>query len=140
MSSKNHKKATHISGLYVSSLIEISLFHNPPTHPSQVKSSQVKQKKDSILNPTNLHIRIRHRIRPGPILNVVEIATHMLALIVGPVPTHALSTRVGCRVESEDIDVGETHEVYAEDLDAVVYSSVNTTFFFFFFAGTGGRR
>lgn len=70
--------------------------------------------------PTRLNISIRHSIRPGPILDVVEIPAHMLALVVRPVATHTLLARLAGRMEGEHVDVAQTHQVDSQDLDAVV--------------------
>ena len=63
----------------------------------------------------SLHIKVRHRIVVIPILDLVKVSAYMVTLVVRPVSLLTL-----LRVEREDIDVRKTHEVHAEDLDAVV--------------------
>lgn len=63
----------------------------------------------------DLHIKLRHRIFVGPILDLVKVPAYVVALVVWPVALLAF-----LRVESEDVDVGEAHEVHAQDFDAVI--------------------
>ena len=63
----------------------------------------------------SLHIKVRHRIVVSPILDLVKVPAHMVTLVVRPVSLLTL-----LRVESKDVDVRKSHEVHAEDLDAVV--------------------
>ena len=62
------------------------------------------------------NISLGHGVVIGPLLDVVEVAAHVVALVVWPVALLA-----GLLVEGEDVDVGQTHEVHAQDLDAVVW-------------------
>lgn len=90
-------------------------------HAKVVKCSFLSPRYPSPLI-NHLHIFIRHSISIRPILNLVEIAAHMVAFVIRPIPYPS-----GLLVEGEDIDVGETHEVHAQDLDAVVYP-ISTTY------------
>ena len=58
---------------------------------------------------TTLHISIRHSICPRPILDMIKVATHMLALIIGPIPAHTLLARLTRWVESENVDITQAH-------------------------------
>ena len=49
------------------------------------------------------------------ILDRIEIPTYMVSIVVGPV---SLEPFFG--MKREDVDVGEAHEVYAEDFYAVI--------------------
>lgn len=49
------------------------------------------------------------------VLDGIEIPANMVAIIVRPVAVESFF-----RMKREDVDVGETHEVYAEDLYAVI--------------------
>lgn len=46
----------------------------------------------------------------------------MLALVIGPVAAHALFAGLACGVESEDVDVAQTHEIDSQNLDAVIWT------------------
>jgi hypothetical protein len=65
--------------------------------------------------PTRLNIHIRHRIIVRPLLHLLKIPAHMLTLIIRPVPLFAL-----LGMERKHIHIGQTHQVHAQNLDAVV--------------------
>ncbi len=75
----------------------------------------------AVLEPArklDLHIKLRHGIFVSPIFDLVKVPAYVVALVVWPVALLAF-----LRVESEYVDVGETHEVHAQDFDAVIYMS-----------------
>lgn len=80
----------------------------------------LNQGSSRLLQKGALHISVRHSIRPRPILNMIKITTHMLSLIIRPIATHTLLALFLCRLEREDIDVAQTHQIDPENLDAVV--------------------
>jgi hypothetical protein len=62
-----------------------------------------------------LHIGFRHSIIIRPVLDLLKVPTHMVTFVVGPIPFFPRLL-----MEGEDVDVGETYEVHAQDLYAVV--------------------
>lgn len=58
-----------------------------------------------------LHISIRDSVCPRPFLDVVEVTTNVLALVVRPVATHTLLTRLTCWMEGENIHITQAHQI-----------------------------
>lgn len=65
------------------------------------------------------HIRIRHRIVVSPLLDLFKVPAHMMRFIVRP--RTLLSRHV---MESEDVDIGQTHQVHSKDFNTVIWYSV----------------
>ena len=57
---------------------------------------------------------------------MVEVTTHMLTLVIRPVAAHTLLAWLTRRMKSENIHIAQAHQVDSQNLDAVIYDSVNT--------------
>ena len=71
--------------------------------------------RPGLCTTTRSHIEIRHRVIVSPIFDLLKVSAHMVALVVRPVPLLTL-----LRVEGEDVNVRETHEVHTKDLDTMI--------------------